>query len=256
MKKLTSVGLAICVCFAILALAQNAPAPSQTKAAPNRAAPNQTQNAPAPNQSQATRTLVINGQAVPGAAVQFNGRTYADIFAFAQLTGATIHVLPDRIVLTLPPAGANAATPSPSAPRNPQALSREFARAAISHLADIREWRDAIETIVVTGAPESLQISNWIRQHRSRAEESFRLANVAASTPGDRDALQLLQSEISFMQQWDSAAAQSRQNLDGSRSVDPSSLQNDPLLAKINNCDHSLSDMLSGGTFSDSGACR
>jgi hypothetical protein len=251
MKKITSVGLALCVCLPILTLAQKSPTPKQTQAVPNQA-----QNAPAPNQPQATRTLVINGQAVPGAAVQFNGRTYADIFAFAQLTGATIHVLPDRIVLTMPGAGANSATPEASAPRNPQALSRDFARAAIAYLADIREWRNAIETVVSIGAPESLQVSNMLRQHRSRAEESLRLASVAASTSADRNALQLLQTEFSFVQQWDSAAAQARQNLDGSKSVDPSALQNDTLLATINNCDHFLSDMLSSGSFFDSGVCR
>ncbi|MCU1307275.1 MAG: hypothetical protein JWN45_1970 [Acidobacteriaceae bacterium] len=253
MKKVTSVGLALCICLPIFAVAQaqNPPAPKQTKAASNQA-----QNAPASNQPQATRTLVINGQAVPGAAVQFNGRTYADIFAFSQLTGATIHVLPDRIVLTLPGAGANAATPEASAPRNPQALSRDFARAAIAHLADLREWRNAVETVVSIGAPESLQVNNMLRQHRNRAEESLRLAGVAASTPADRTALQLLQTEFSFLQQWDSAAAQARQNLDASYSVDPDSFQNDPLLAKINNCDYFLSDMLSSGTFFDSGACR
>ncbi|MCU1311732.1 MAG: hypothetical protein JWO20_2857 [Candidatus Angelobacter sp.] len=253
MKKITSVGLVFFVCLPVFAVAQaqNPPTPKQTKAASKQA-----QKTPASNQPEATRTLVINGQAVPGAAVQFNGRTYADIFAFAQLTGASIHVLPDRIVLTMPGAGANAATPEASVPRNPQALSRDFARAAIAHLADIREWRNAIETLVSVGAPESLQVSNWLRQHRSRAEESLRLAGIAASTPADRNALQLLQTEFSFVQQWDSAAAQSRQNLDASYSVDPDSLQNDTLLAKINNCDHFLSDMLSNGTFFDSGACR
>jgi hypothetical protein len=250
-KRITSVGLALSVCLPIFAPAQNPPAPKQTQAAPKQA-----QNAPAPNQPQATRTLVINGQAVPGAAVQFNGRTYADIFALAQATGATIHVLPDRIVLTMPAAGTTPASQPSSAPRDPNALSREFARPAIAHLGDIREWRNAIETLVSVGAPESLQVSNWLRQHRSRAEESLRLAGVAASTPADRNALQLLQTEFSFVQQWDSAAAESRQNLDGSYSVDPNSLQNDLLLSKINNCDHFLSDMLSSGTFFDSGVCR
>jgi len=58
------------------------------------------------------------------------------------------------------------------------------------------------------------------------------------------------------MQQWDANAADARQNLDASYSVDPNSIQNDPLLAKISNCDNSLSDMISSGTFSDSGVCR
>jgi len=209
-----------------------------------------------PSQSTAPRTLVINGQAVPNAVLQFNGRTYADLLAFAQLTGATITVQPGRIILTMPGANAAAATPQPPTPEQANRLSREFARQAIAYLTAIREWRNAVETLVSIGAPESRQVTVWLQQHRNRTEESLRLAGVAASTPADQKALQLLQAEFSFMEQWDANAAAARQNLDASYSVDPNSIQNDPLLAKISNCDDFLSNMTSSGTFSDSGVCR
>jgi hypothetical protein len=227
--------------------------------APHLTAQKQKQtSAQSQSQSSTPKTLVINGQTAPNAVLQLNGRAYADILAFAQLTGATIKVLPDRIILNMP--GTNAAAEQqppqqPNAPR-PDQLSREFARQAIAFLATVREWRNAVETLVSVGAPESRQVSVWLDQHRNRAEEALRLTGVAASTPADRNALQLLQAEFSFMRQWDANAAAARQNLDASYSVDPDSIQNDPLLAKINNCDNFLSDMLSSGTFSDSGVCR
>jgi len=198
-----------------------------------------------------TKALEINGQIVPGAVIQINGHTYADLLAISQLTGAALTVRPDRIVLAIP--NANAPT---TPPQRSNRLSKEFSRAAIGYLADLREWRNAVETAVSIGAPESRQLEQWLRQHRSRAEESLRLAGVAASTPADRSALQQLQSLFANMQQWDSAAAQTRQNLDASRAVDPNGLSNDPLLAKINECDRFLDNMLASGTPVENTACR
>ena len=228
-------------------------------------AENQPKKPPAQNQTKSAKpvpkTLEINGQTAPNSVIQLNGRAYADIFTFAQLTGATIKVLPDRIVLIMPEASppaaqqANPQQPNPQQP-NPNRLSRDFASSAIASLATLREWRNAVETLVSVGSPESRQVTVWLDQHRNRAEEAFRLAGVSASTPGDRNAIQLLQAEFSFMQQWDANAAVARQNLDASYAVDPNSIQDDPLLAKINNCDNFLSNMLSSGSFSDSGVCR
>jgi len=248
----------LCFIVGVLGFAPNLSAQQAQKQPP---AQTQKKQPPAKNQTTSEtaipKTLVINGQAVPNAILQLNGRAYADILAFAQLTGATINVLPDRIVLTMPGANAPAASSAPQPnPERANRLSREFASSAIAYLTAIRQWRDAVETLVGVGAPESRQVTVWLQQHRNRAEESLRLAGVAASTPADQKALQLLQAEFSFMQQWDANAATARQNLDASYSVDPNSIQNDPLLAKISNCDDFLGNMISSGTFSDSGVCR
>ncbi|MCU1287131.1 MAG: hypothetical protein JWO13_3481 [Acidobacteriales bacterium] len=207
------------------------------------------------NQQPATtrKTLEISGQSVPDAVIQVNGRAYADVLAISQLTGTAVAVRPDRVVLTMP--GATPATPPQQQP-DPNRLSREFARNAIAHLADIREWRNALETVISIGAPEGLQLETFLQQRRGRAEESLRLAAVSASIPGDKRALQLLQNGFSNIQQWDSSAAEARRNLDGSKAVDPNALSNDPLLAKINVCDRSLNEMLSSGAFYDNATCR
>jgi hypothetical protein len=253
----------LCFILGVLVFAPNLSAQQAQKQQAQKQPPAQTQRKQPTAQNQTTsetaipKTLVINGQAAPNAVLQLNGRAYADILAFAQLTGATINVLPDRIILTMPGANAAAASSAPQPnPEHANRLSRDFASSAIAYLTAIRQWRDAVETLVGIGAPESRQVTVWLQQHRNRAEESLRLAGVAASTLADQKALQLLQAEFSFMQQWDANAADARQNLDASYSVDPNSIQNDPLLAKISNCDNSLSDMISSGTFSDSGVCR
>jgi len=40
-------------------------------------------------------------------------------------------------------------------PEHANRLSRDFASSAIAYLTAIRQWRDAVETLVGIGAPES-----------------------------------------------------------------------------------------------------
>jgi hypothetical protein len=208
----------------------------------------QTERAAPPNQGNAqTKALVVNGNTAPNAVIQVNGRAYADVLAVAQLTGATVNVQPTRVVLNVP----NTA-PAQSA----QGLSRDFARTAIAHLGDLREWRTAIAMTIRFGIPENQPLEVWLRQYHSRAEESLRLAAVSAATPADKTAVELLQNEFNNMVQWDNNAAQDRQSFNGAKAVDPAALQNDPLLGKIAECARFLNSMISSGTFSDIGVCR
>jgi hypothetical protein len=225
--------------FVSIAAAQQTSAPN---AAPRTA--NTTSNA---------KALVVNGQAVPGGVVQINGRTYADLLALSQLTGATITIQPDRIVIAFPNA---AAPPANNAQQNRQGFSKEFARQAIAFLADVRDWRSAIEMAITVGVQESLSLEQWFQQHRRRAEEDLHLASVAASTPDDRNALQLFQNEFAFLREWDSTAAAQRQDLNADQTMDPAGLEKDPLRNKIIECGRFLGSMLSSGTFSDNAICH
>src|SRR6202521_3469381 len=135
------------------------------------------------------RILVVNGRTVGAPVVQIDGRSYVDVETLAQITNGVITVQSDRIVLTIPAATSSAPPPPPP----PEALSREFAREAIGVLAEMREWRGAIGTTRSYNVPFA---GSWPQDYHDRVEADLQRVAVAATTQGDRDALQLLRNEF------------------------------------------------------------
>jgi hypothetical protein len=80
--------------------------------------------------------------------------------------------------------------------------------------------------------------------------------NVAAATPGDEEALQLLENEFSNLSHWANDVVYARESLNATNSVRPNALQNDPNLAKIATCGRFLSSMIVSGTFADDQSCH
>jgi hypothetical protein len=195
------------------------------------------------------RILVVNGRTVGRPIMQMNGRSYVDVETLAQITNGVITVQSDRIVLTIPAATSSAPPPPPP----PEALSREFAREAIGVLAEMREWRGAIGTTRSYNVPFA---GSWPQDYHDRVEASLQHVAVAASTPGDRDALQLLRNEFSNLSNWAGDVIAERQALNATKTVDPNMTQNDQPLAKISNCSTFLSGMLVSGGFADSPSCH
>ena len=197
------------------------------------------------------KTLVVNGKSVPTGVRQINGRSYIDVEALAQATNGVVRMEPNRVVLTIP--GPNS-TASPGAPpSNSQELSRSFAVGAIGEVSEMREWRGAIGAMVTYGLAIS---ANWAQDYRNRVQTGLTQLASAASTDGDRSALQLLTSEFDNLAEWSNEIFTARQNLNGAKTVDPNALSNDPQLAKITNCGSSLEGMLISGTFGDDGTCH
>jgi hypothetical protein len=153
-------------------------------------------------------------------------------------------------------ANANQAQTAQANAQAAQGFSQEFARNAIGLLGDLREWRNPVATAIRFGVSEGPSLEQWMQQYRDQADKSLHITAVSASTPADKSALQLLQNEFSRMAEWDNAATQDRRSFNGAKAVDPNSLANDPLLAKITECDRFLNRMISSGTFSDNGSCR
>lgn len=209
-------------------------------------------------QSTPTKELVVNGKTAAAGVRQIDGHSYIDIEALAQVTNAVIRVEADRIVLTIPAAQPVAA---PSAPlpqvvqlvQPAQGLSREFASAAISEVAEMREWRGVVETMVTYGLAVS---GTWAQDYHDRAEGVLEQATLAASTDADRSALQLLKNEFDSLEGWASDVQAARKILNGAQTVDPNALSNDPVLTKITNCSRFLNGMLVSGEFSDDGSCH
>jgi hypothetical protein len=203
-------------------------------------------------QSTPDTILVVNGR-TPGAAVrQIEGRSYIDIDTLARITNGVVTVEPNRIVLTIPGSESSVA-PSVTASQVTQRLSKEFAKAAIDELAEMREWRGAIGTMITYGLAMS---GTWAEEYHVRAEGGLREAKEAASTEADRNALQLVRNENDKLTSWANGAFAERQALNGARTVDSNATQNDAALAKITNCGGFLNAMLVGGVFIDDATCH
>jgi hypothetical protein len=196
------------------------------------------------------KKLEVNGKTMDSPIVQIGGRSYVDLETLAQITNGVIAVQPDRVVLTIPtPTAPSAARPSPP----PDALSREFAREAIGLLAEMREWRGAIGT---TRSYNVQFTGTWPQDYHDRVEADLQRVAVAAVTPGDQQALQLLRNEFDNLSNWANSVIAERQALNATKTVDPNMTQNDQALAKLSACSNFLSSMLVSGTFADDASCH
>jgi hypothetical protein len=210
-------------------------------------------------QSKTNRALIVNGKQ-QGSVVQMNGHAYVDVETVAQFMNGSVTLETNRVMLNYPepqPLEAPAPAPESQQPAQPQApagmLTRNFASLAISELAEMREWRGAVGTILTYGVPV---VGTWPQDYHDRVQANLDQVSVAASTPGDEDAMRLLQTEFSNVARWTNDVVSARQSLNATNSVRPDALQNDPTLAKITNCSRFLSSMLVSGTFADDQSCH
>jgi hypothetical protein len=204
-------------------------------------------------QSVSNRALVVNGKQVDAPLVQFEGHSYADIQALAEALNGSLTFEPNRVVLTLPGPDSTTSSSGEAPAHEVPPLSRDFARAAISELAGLREWRGVITTIITYGLPV---VGTWPQDYHDRVEADLMQAQVAALNESDQKAVQLLENEFANTDAWASDVVSARQALNASRSVDPYALQNDVLLTKITNCGKFLSNMIVSGLFSDDSSCH
>ena len=202
------------------------------------------------------KALVVNGKTVSGQVTEINGHSYVDIETLAQITNATVAVEPNRIVLTIP-ASAAAAAPATSATSatsaSPEGISRDFAAAAVSTLADMREWRATVSMMITYGLVVS---SSWSSDYRDRVQADISQTAVAATTDEDRNALPLLHNEFDQLNAWADEVNAARQSLNGAKTVDPNALKNDPALEKLTQCGRFLNGMIVSRAFSDNASCH
>jgi hypothetical protein len=201
------------------------------------------------------RALIVNGK-TEGVVVQMGGHAYVDVETVAQFTNGSVTLEPTRIVLTFPAPGSSGAprtglAPLPPAP--PPGLSKNFASLGISVLAEMREWRGAVGTILAYGVPV---VGSWPQDYHDHVEADLMQVGVATSTAADQDAMQLLQNEFSNLSRWANDVVTTRTSMNATNSVRPDTLQNDPALAKISNCSRFLSSMLVSGSFADDSSCH
>ena len=151
-----------------------------------------------------------------------------------------------------PVATAPAAAPAAAVPP-PTGLSRGFATAAIAVVADMREWRGATSAMITHG----LALGDaWAQSYHDQAQADLAIAEVAARTDADHNALGLLQSEAANLTSWSNGVLAARQDLNGAATIDPDALKNDTALAKIRSCSQFLNSMLVSGDFADDASCH
>ena len=205
------------------------------------------------------RPLIVNGKSA-GMAVQMGTHAFVDVETIAQATNGTVTIEPDRIVLTIPAPGSSAApgpaqsaglAPLPPAP--PPGLTRNFASQAIAELAEMREWRGAVGTILSYGVPV---VGTWPQDYHDRVESDLERVALATSTAADAEAMQLLRNEFSNLERWANDVVSARQSLNATNSVRPDAMQSDSTLTKISDCSRFLSSMLVSGQFADDQSCH
>ncbi len=200
------------------------------------------------------RPLIVNGKSA-GMVLQMDGRSYVDVETVAQFTNGSVTFEPSRIVLNFPGPGTSSASSATASagPAPPPGLSRNFASLAISLLAEMREWRGAVGTILTYNVPV---VGTWPQDYHDRVEADLERVALAASTDADQNAMQLLRNEFSNLSRWATDIVDTRNSLNATNTVSPDAMQNDTTLAKINNCSRFLSSMLLSGTFSDDQSCH
>lgn len=202
-------------------------------------------------QSKPDRELIVNGKS-EGKVVQINDHTYIDVETVAQLMNGSVSFESNRVVLSIPESQRSESEASqPPAPSG--ALTRNFASMAIGELAEMREWRGAVGTILAYGVPV---VGTWPQDYHDRVQANLDQVSVAATTPGDEEAMQLIQNEFTMLSRWANDVVSARQSLNATNSVRPDAMQNDPALAKISNCNRFLNSVLVSGTFADDPSCH
>jgi hypothetical protein len=201
-----------------------------------------------------SKLLIVNGKTVDAAVVQMEGRSYVDIEGLAQGIGGSVTFESNQITLTIPgsTAAAAPATAAP-APENTEGMSKGFQQIAVFTLAEMREWRGAIGTVVTSGMPV---VGTWSQDYHDRVASDLLQATLNASTAPDNQAVQLLQQEYALLTDWANNVVGERKALNAERTIDPNSLQNDQSLAKISKCGQFLSSMIVGGNFYDDSSCQ
>jgi hypothetical protein len=202
-------------------------------------------------------TLVVNGRLGQASLVESNGHTYIDLEALARIANGSLSFGTNQIVLTIPPPTA-AAAPAPPVdtpkPVDPTALSTNFMKAGIEVIALLREWASPVGYAIQNGYPIQEQ---WVSNYREQAANGLRLASVAATTPADKNALQLLTNEFDGVKRWSDKLVDASKNMNTAKySMSPDSLRNEPDSQKLIACWRFLGTMLGGGTFQDDDSCH
>jgi hypothetical protein len=199
---------------------------------------------------QQSTTLTVAGRTGEAPVIQLNGKSYVEVESLARITHGALRFQGSQIVLSLASGtGAGTAAASTPAERPPQ-LSAGFSSAEIEAVTQIREWRAALVNAIENNYPVT---DSWVARLRRSAEAKVQLALAAVSTDPDRQTAQLLQNELTNMQQMSDqfVAMHTKANY-----IPPDSFEHNALDDKILGCERALATMAATKQFADEIACR
>jgi len=204
---------------------------------------------------QEQRTVVVNGKSGNASSVQVNGRTFVDLEGIARIASGSLGFQGAQLTLTVPCSGATAPESAPEhAPRPHTGLSREFMKAGIETLAQMREWASTLGYAIQNGYGVT---DSWVTDYREQANSSLRLASAAASTDSDRSALQLLTHEFDAVSAWSNQLVEAKKRMDvGKYATSPGALREDPASQKIIACGRFLATMIASSEYRDDPSCH
>jgi len=200
-------------------------------------------------------TLVVNGVSGQVPVIQSNGHTYVDLEALARTANGSLSFGTNQIVLTIPPPSAASAAPVDTPkPTDTTGLSTDFMKAGIEVIALLREWASPIGYAIQNGYPIQEQ---WVGNYREQAANGLRMASIAATTPSDKNALQLLTNEFEGVKRWSDKLVEASKNMNTAKySMSPDALRNEPDSQKLIACWRFLATMLGSSTFQDDNSCH
>jgi hypothetical protein len=195
-------------------------------------------------------TLDMNGQQSQLPVTQLNGHNYIEVEALARAANGSVSFQGNTMRLTLPGSTGTQPASHPVPTSVDPGFSKDFSRAGIEAMAAIREWRSVLTNGVQNGYPiQSLGLGYY----QAQAQQSLRLASVAADTDSDRNAFQLLTNEYGNMKKLSDKIIAASQ---GMNYIAPDAVHSDPLDQKIITCARSLAAMATSGQFNDDGSCH
>ncbi len=201
----------------------------------------------APSQSVPdARTFAVSGHAGYAKILDLNGKYYVELQDLARLMGGSLAFKADRITLAIPAGQAH--TPA-AVPKGKVGFSKDFLKAAIEQMSEIREWRITIVNSIQNNTPVP---EEWVSQLRRKAEKNLALAAAARSTEDDHNAYPLLAAEVVNMQKLSDRFLSMRRRL---QYIHPSSIANDRLDQQILACARSLASMAADNQFRDEPMC-
>ncbi|HYL47001.1 MAG TPA: hypothetical protein VEU52_08235 [Candidatus Limnocylindrales bacterium] len=215
-----------------------------------------------PQDSGEKRTLIINGQTTQVPVIQVSGRSYIDLEGLANAVNGSLSYSGNMIALSVPIRPVNGASsaaqsaapaPAPTAAAPPAAnpgFSQGFLNAGIEEMSTLREWHAALATAIQNGIPVT---AGMLAPYRMQATTNLRYAQVAVTTPSDRNAYQLLNNVFQNMGKLSDKYVNMRANM---TYISPDALQSDDLDQRLRACGRSLSAMAASGQFVDDGSCH
>jgi hypothetical protein len=200
-----------------------------------------------PQQSQ---TLTVAGRTGEAPVIQLNGKSYVEVESLARVTHGTLRFQGSQIILNLASGGGTASAVGSTQAERPPQLSAGFSSAEIEAVTQIREWRAALVNAIENNYPVT---DSWVARLRRSAEAKVQLALAAVSTDPDRQTAQLLQNELTNMQQMSDqfVAMHTKANY-----IPPDSFEHNALDDKILGCERALATMAATKQFADEISCR